>query len=398
MTLPVALTTILETLSQHGHQGFVVGGSVRDFLMNRPVSDFDVATSATPEQMAALFEKTIDTGSKFGTMTVMMSGEAYELTTFRIDGEYTDNRKPDTVQFSTDIAQDLARRDFTINAIAYASDGQLLDPFGGQAHIERKTIQAVGDPHQRFNEDALRMLRALRFATKLGFEIESDTYHALCELAPLMANISLERVREELVKTFLCEHLANALYLNHSHLLKYVHQAFDAYLQQHLEKAIPSMERAPVDTVIRWAILLAHMSDADIKSTLRFFKFSNDEIKRIGLLVAHHAMELTADAYVIKKHILALGHDGFDDLLTLKKACQIDCQAVQDVYQAIVRNDEPIFMHQLAVGGDLLARHGVPKGKGMGELLGKLHEMVLQDPALNTVPTLLSHITTEQAT
>lgn len=392
MNLPPALIRILDTLSQHGHQSYVVGGAVRDFLMQRSVADFDIATSATPEQMAQLFEKTIDTGSKFGTMTVLMASESYELTTFRIDGTYLNHRKPNTVQFTTNIIKDLSRRDFTINAIAYTPLDGLLDPFGGQRHIADKVIQAVGDPHQRFTEDALRMLRALRFATKLGFTIEANTYEALCELAPLMANISLERVREELVKLFLSTHLAQALYLNHTHLLNYVHTGFYAHLQAHLATALPAMAQAPTRTVIRWAILLQELPPLAVKDMLRFFKFSNDDIKQITLLITHHHMAFTADPYCIKKHVLKLGHNGFADLLALKTACHVNCEAITQVYEHILATGEPIFMNQLVVNGDLLAEHGVAKGKTMGALLHQLHEAVLHEPGLNTTPQLLARI------
>ncbi len=202
MKLPRDVLFILERMNESGYSAHVVGGSVRDSLIGRPLSDFDITTNATPDETKAVFEgyKTIDTGIKHGTVTLVLDGTPYEITTYRVDGDYKDNRHPDSVTFTDRLEEDLARRDFTVNAMAYDPTLGLSDPFGGREDAERKLIRAVGDPRVRFDEDALRILRALRFASVLGFRIEDATATAARELAPRLTSISKERVYTELKK------------------------------------------------------------------------------------------------------------------------------------------------------------------------------------------------------
>ena len=385
MKIPKNVKIIIEELNKNNHKAYIVGGSVRDFIMNHPVSDFDIATSASPEQVSDIFKKTIDTGSKFGTMTVVIDKEAYEVTTFRIDGEYKDNRKPDSVNFTTDILEDLSRRDFTINALAYHPNSGFIDPFGGQLDIQKKIVQAVGTANHRFNEDALRMLRAIRFATKLNFSIEKNTYKAIFDNIELMQNISIERIREELVKTFLSDFLSNSIYINHTNVLKYVCKDFYNYLQINLNEVIPFIEKAPKDTIIRWAILLHKHSNT--KKLLRFLKFSKDEIKQISQLVEQNQLQFLPEKYNIKQLILKLDYVGFEKFLTLKKSFNIDTSHIENLYKDI--KNEPIFLNQLDITGDILYQHGIKKDKSMGIIINQLHQMVLKDPTLNKEKSLI---------
>ncbi len=201
--LPSPVAACCRTLRLAGHQAHPVGGCVRDLLLGRVPGDWDITTSAPPEDTMALFQRTVPTGLSHGTVTVLLDGMALEVTTFRREGGYSDGRHPDAVTFDASLQQDLSRRDFTINAMALAPDGGLLDPFGGQADLARRLIRCVGDPQRRFSEDALRMLRAVRFAAQLGFSIEADTAAALQSRAPLLRQVSAERIRVEMEKILL---------------------------------------------------------------------------------------------------------------------------------------------------------------------------------------------------
>ncbi len=208
---PGHVLTVLDTLRAAGHRAYAVGGCVRDTLLGRGPHDWDVATDAGDGEIVALFEHTVPTGARYGTVTVLLPGGAVEVTTFRRDGEYLDGRKPETVEFVDDIREDLARRDLTVNAMAMDGRGDIIDPFGGREDIKRKLLRTVGDPERRFSEDALRMLRLLRFHAQLGFECDGAALNAVRRLAPLAARLSAERVREELCKTLLSPRPASAV-------------------------------------------------------------------------------------------------------------------------------------------------------------------------------------------
>ena len=206
ITIPEDVKVIITMIEHSGHEAYVVGGCVRDILMGREPDDWDITTSATPEEIKRIFVKTVDTGIKHGTVTVIVRGNGYEVTTYRIDGDYADGRHPQNVRFTRSLREDLKRRDFTINAIAYNEKNGIKDEFGGIADLERHLIKAVGDPFERFTEDALRMLRAIRFSAQLGFNIDGNTYNAICAMSDLIKNVSIERVQAELTKTLLSPH------------------------------------------------------------------------------------------------------------------------------------------------------------------------------------------------
>ena len=200
LQLPENVQKIITTLQMYGYEAYAVGGCVRDSLLNRTPGDWDITTSAMPEETKSLFDKTFDTGIEHGTVTVVFGREGYEVTTYRIDGEYTDSRHPRKVTFTRSLKEDLLRRDFTINAMAYNDKDGLIDIFGGKEDLQRKCILCVGNAKERFSEDALRILRGVRFAAQLGFDISEDTKEGMRELAPTLRNISAERIQVELVK------------------------------------------------------------------------------------------------------------------------------------------------------------------------------------------------------
>lgn len=206
LELPEKVRQIIEQIQKHGFEAYAVGGCVRDSLLGRTPDDWDITTSAKPQEVKAIFPRTIDTGIEHGTVTVMMGKEGFEVTTYRIDGAYLDGRHPESVEFSSNLVEDLKRRDFTINAMAYNEQQGLVDVFEGIEDMQRKVIRCVGNPKERFGEDALRMMRAIRFSAQLGFEIEEETYRAVEELAPTLEKVSMERIQVELVKTLLSAH------------------------------------------------------------------------------------------------------------------------------------------------------------------------------------------------
>ena len=206
MEIPAKAEKILNTLQSAGYEAYVVGGCVRDSLLNRTPGDWDITTSATPWQVKALFRKTVDTGLKHGTVTVLDGGEQFEVTTYRVDGTYEDGRHPSSVTFTGSLKEDLQRRDFTINAMAYNKKDGLVDIFGGVRDLDRRLIRAVGDPEKRFEEDALRMMRAVRFAAQLDYKIDEDTAAAIGKLAPNLQKVSSERIRTELEKLLVSDH------------------------------------------------------------------------------------------------------------------------------------------------------------------------------------------------
>lgn len=210
--LPEAVKFIIGRLEEAGFEGFAVGGCVRDSALGKIPADWDITTSARPEKVKELFDKTIDTGIEHGTVTVMIKGQGYEVTTYRIDGEYEDGRHPKQVEFSDSLRLDLERRDFTINAMAYSDKTGLIDYYDGLGDLGRCLIKCVGKPEERFDEDALRMMRAVRFSAQLGFDIDEATYSAVCKLAPNIEKISMERVEVELMKTIMADEPAKAVY------------------------------------------------------------------------------------------------------------------------------------------------------------------------------------------
>ncbi len=219
--IPKNAEKIIHILEQNGFEGYVVGGCVRDMVLGREPGDWDITTSAKPEQVKALFGRTIDTGIQHGTVTVMMGKEGYEITTYRTDGEYIDHRHPSEVQFTPNLTEDLRRRDFTINAMAYNPKTGIIDKFGGLADIEKKSIRCVGIPKERFGEDALRMLRGIRFAGQLQFEIQQDTLAAIRENASTLVNVSAERIRTELTKLLISPGADRILLAVSTELTKY---------------------------------------------------------------------------------------------------------------------------------------------------------------------------------
>ena len=228
MKIPGNVERIIRTLNDHGYEAYAVGGCVRDTLLDRKPGDWDITTSARPQEVKELFRRTIDTGIQHGTVTVMMDRTGYEVTTYRIDGEYEDGRHPKQVEFTSSLIEDLKRRDFTINAMAYSHETGIVDEFGGVEDLSAKTIRCVGDPMERFTEDALRILRAIRFSAQLDFTIEEQTWNAIRVIAPNIAKVSKERIQVELTKLLLSDHPEKIREVYETGISPYISENFDS--------------------------------------------------------------------------------------------------------------------------------------------------------------------------
>ena len=436
MILPAKVNFIIDTLQKHGFEGYAVGGCVRDAMLSRVPQDWDITTSAKPEQVKALFKHTIDTGIQHGTVTVMLEHEGFEVTTYRIDGEYEDARHPKEVQFTSNLLEDLRRRDFTINAMAYNEKDGLVDAFDGVGDLERGIIRCVGIAEERFTEDALRMLRAVRFAAQLGFAIEDKTKAAITKLAPNLAKVSAERIQIELVKLLTSAHPEEIKTAWETGLTKVFLPEFDAMMEttqqnpHHMysvgEHTIVGLKTVAADKVLRLTMLLHDIAKPVCKTTdaegidhfyghvekgeelarkiLRRLKFDNDTTTRVCRLVAchDHMPELTAKS--VRRAIFKNGVEQYPALFEIKRAdalAQSDykrqekmekLELYQVLYQGIIEKQQCLAIKDLAINGADLIALGMSPGKELGEVLKQLLDMVLEEPELNTKEKLIQQV------
>lgn len=427
--LPAKVERIISTLNAHGFDAYAVGGCIRDAILARSPDDWDITTSALPYQVKALFARTVDTGILHGTVTVLLKREGFEVTTYRIDGEYLDGRHPKEVVFTPSLSEDLKRRDFTINAMAYSKQSGLVDLFGGMEDLQKKRIRCVGEAKERFKEDALRILRAVRFAAQLNFEIEEGTKAAIRELAPNLSKISAERIRTELVKLLKSDHPQKIQILYELGILKVILPALNesmkkdmpdggmslgSYIRACLEKSLKAEE-------VRWAILLSFLSQVkeerlkkdyesgreDVggskfsREILRDLRFDNYSIKRIASLVLWHDLFLPSDETETRRYLSFMGEELFFLFLELKRAFLLGKKQGKDVGEEevlkaelwareIIDRNICTSLKGLAVDGKLLIETGIKPGKAVGEILALLLDMVLEDPDLNKREILLS--------
>ena len=432
--LPEQVDTALRRLNDAGHEACIVGGSVRDMHMERTPGDYDITTSALPEQTKAVFsgERVIETGLQHGTVTVILDGTPLEITTFRVDGDYTDARHPDSVRFTPSLTEDLARRDFTVNAMACDRHGKVSDPFGGRTDIAAKLIRCVGDPDTRFREDALRILRALRFASVLDFSIEADTAAALFRCKDLLQSVSAERIRDELTK-LLCGKAVRRVIMEYVDVLGAVlpellpQKGFDQHHPCHiytaLEHTAAAVESIPPDPVLRWTALLHDFGKVDCYTLdeeghghfyghpersvemgddiLRRLKFDTASRERILLLVKYHDRTIEATVPAVKRVLRRLSPEGFDRLILVKRADnfaqgevlryrQKEYDTLETIAAGILNEKACFSLRDLAVNGsDLLAAGCVP-GKAVGNSLEMLLNAVIDGTVPNDRTALLA--------
>ena len=409
--IPRPVLDVLRRLRELEFAVFLVGGCVRDMVRGVPPKDFDVATSALPEQVQGAFKKVIPTGIQHGTVTVVIGGHHVEVTTFRSEGDYHDGRRPSSVSFETDINEDLSRRDFTINAMAYDPISRdLVDPFGGQADLQARVIRCVRDAHERFSEDGLRALRAVRFAAVLGFAIEPATLAAIPPTLPVFRKVALERVREELVKTLLTPRAESGLtLLAETGLLDVFLPELARADTEAARLARAAAQAAPAEAELRLAALLADLvSGPQAKDIGIRLKFPNKVAELVGLLVAHAALEaqLAASDPALRRLLAKVGLGTLESLLAVAHArIQIrvpeqlpDFLRLQERLRSLAAEKPPLSAKELALtGGNIMATLGVGPSPIVGEATRFLLESVLDDPTLNQAERLKDLLRTWQA-
>lgn len=434
--LPKKVKEILERLMEHGYEAYAVGGCIRDTLLGRTPGDWDITTSARPEQVKALFRRTVDTGIQHGTVTVMMDKEGFEVTTYRIDGEYEDSRHPKEVIFTSNLLEDLKRRDFTINAMAYNDKEGLVDAFDGIGDLNRHVIRSVGAAEERFAEDALRMMRAVRFSAQLGFTIEQQTREAIQKLAPTIANVSAERIQVELTKLLVSAHPERMRELYETGLTDVILPEFSAMMQceqnnpHHCytvgEHTIQAMMQIRPDKVLRLTMLLHDVAKPLKRTTdengvdhfyghpdkgsymaedvLRRLKYDNDTIKKVEALVRWHDDNPKISDIKIRRAMVKVGLAYYPDLFAVKRAdilaqstyereeklAYVD--AYEAAYQKIIKRKDCLSLKDLAVKGADLIACGMKPGKELGEMLQRLFELVLDHPESNTKEYLMKKV------
>lgn len=379
--IPHQVEQIIEILNQHGFQAYAVGGCVRDTLLNRIPEDWDITTSARPEQVKALFRRTIDTGIRHGTVTIMDGKEGYEVTTYRIDGEYEDSRHPNTVEFTSDLLEDLKRRDFTINAMAYSHQTGIVDAFNGVKDLHQGIIRCVGNARSRFTEDALRVLRAIRFSAQLNFAIEPSTWEAIESLAPGIDKVSKERIQAELSKILLSDHPQNLKDVYKAGISKYVSRAFATIPYESL-KVPPSL---PQEKYIRWAAFLRLVSPNQAVKVLKDLKLDNDTIAKVKTLVTWSGILISADLVTVRKSMSEMEPEVWDSLLLLNEYND----DLQELTSKIRRDGDCLSLKDLAVNGQDLIAAGIKPGKEIGIILEQMLNDVLEHPEENQKEILL---------
>ena len=381
MKLPETVEMIIDILRRAGYPAYAVGGCVRDTILGREPNDWDITTSARPEDVKKCFRRTVDTGIEHGTVTVMIRKKGYEVTTFRIDGQYGDARHPDNVVFTSDLVEDLRRRDFTINAMAYNHKDGLQDPFDGQGDLRGKVVRAVGEPVERFTEDALRVMRCVRFAAQLGFRIDPATYEAAKKLSPNLSKISAERIREELWKILLSEHPGYVAKLDEIGAMPFIYPDFASIR----EEAVRALPEVPADKVLRLTAFLYQGGEKEAAAFFDRMKSDNDTKNRVLRLVRYSGVTLDADPRALRHFLSAFGKEDVDKLLIfLEKVRGEDLSAVRETLQGIEERGECTSLRELALTGNDLLAAGMKPGKEMGLLLRELLERVIDDPSLNT--------------
>lgn len=451
--MPAGAAYIIAELKAHGHEAYIVGGCVRDSILGKKPNDWDITTSATPIQVKAIFRRTIDTGIQHGTVTVLVDKKysaldadfygqevkhtdyAYEVTTYRIDGKYEDHRRPNEVIFTASLEEDLKRRDFTINAMAYNDDEGIIDLFGGRSDLSRGIVRCVGNPEERFDEDALRILRAVRFAAQLGFAIDEATELAMKKQSRFLREISAERIQVELTKLIISRHpemLVKAYQLG----LTFVFMPeFDAMMKTEQNNpyhiynvgmhTIHVMQNVPADMIMRYAALFHDIGKPMTKSVdaggvdhfnghqdksaelariiMRRLRLDNHTIDVVCKLVKNHDYGIGGGVEIksFRRFLGRLGKEYYSDYIMLRRADmagQSDYKkmeklmAIDDMdamYEKVNEEQQCISISELAVDGKALIEAGMEPGRELGAMLKALLELVLDDPKLNTREQLL---------
>ena len=394
--MPYEAEWIIKKIRERGFEAFAVGGCVRDTLLGRTPGDWDITTSAKPEEVKAIFGKTVDTGLQH-----IKNRKGYEVTTYRIDGEYRDGRHPDSVEFTSSLLEDLKRRDFTINAMAYSHETGIVDAFDGMGDLEKKVIRCVGCPRDRFTEDALRILRAIRFAAQLGFSIEGETYGAIREIAPNLKNVSKERIQVELTKLLTSAHPEKIAMVEDTGISPYVTGDFPLVFQTERERMaggtsgpepFSCLALLPPEKSMRWAGFLRHMEPDMVRRILKGLKLDNETVDNGKAMAGAAQAPLGPEKPGIRRFLSRMTPYQFDGCLRLK-ALDKDPQTeeIRRLWEEIEKDGDCVSLKELAVGGGDLLAAGM-EGKEIGETLRRLLDLVLEDPSLNRRELLLEKL------
>lgn len=427
--MPEDAKRIIDKLIENGYEAYIVGGCVRDVILGKTPDDWDITTNATPEITKSLFRRTIDTGIEHGTVTIMCGKEGYEVTTYRVDGKYEDHRRPSEVTFTVNLEEDLKRRDFTINAMAYNEVEGLIDIYGGMKDLEAGIIRCVGNPEDRFDEDALRILRAVRFSAQLGFDIEENTKRAIVAKAEFLKDISAERIQVELTKLLVSRHPEKLIDAYDMGITDIILPEFNAMMEtpqnnmyhmydvgRHSIEVVKAIEAKPV---LRWAALLHDVAKPATRTTgedgidhfyghnvegidmaatvLRRMKLDNKTIDRVKRLVEWHDFALSEipTKKSFRRSLSKMGTDLFDDYVKIKRADiagQSDfgrekkleiIAGIEKLYEEIVEEENCLTVKDLAIDGKNLIELGIKPGPHMKTIFNKLLDMVLDEPKLN---------------
>ena len=434
INMPDNANRIIHTLQDAGYEAYIVGGCVRDAVLSKEPDDWDITTSAKPMEVKALFNRTIDTGLQHGTVTVMFGKEGYEVTTYRVDGKYEDHRRPNSVTFTGSLIEDMKRRDFTINAMAYNDDEGIVDNFHGVEDLEAHIIRCVGEPSERFDEDALRILRAIRFSAQLNFEIDESTKAAIENQAKYLRDISAERIQVELTKLLMADNPERLITAYELGVTKIVLPEFDKMMEtpqinkHHAynvgEHTIRVVKGVPGDKVLRWAALLHDVAKPATKTNdgqwdhfyghnevgvdmagdvLRRLKFDTATIDRVKRLVYWHdyGMGEMPGRKAFRRALSKMGMDLFEDYAYIKRAdilAQSDykredklknLEILEEYYKEVVEQGQCVAVKDLAISGKDLIDIGMKPGPELGEMLKILLDKVLDDPELNEKDVLI---------
>lgn len=440
--MPENVKMIINKLQDAGYEAYAVGGCVRDSYLGINPNDWDITTSALPNQVKAIFRRTIDVGIQHGTVKIMVGDEGYEVTTYRIDGEYEDGRHPKKVTFTASLEEDLKRRDFTINAMAYSEKTGIIDLFDGIKDLENGIIKAVGNPYERFSEDALRILRALRFSAKFSFEIEDKTKEAIRELAPTLSKISAERIREELEKLIMSDNPDRLIWAYELGVTNVFFPEWDEMMTckqntpyhmydvgRHTIKAMEYLRDEYGDLsldekrILRIATMLhdigkplAKTTDKDgvdhfkghpekgaemAKAIMKRLKYDNDTLNKVCVLVKYHDDRPALTLPKVRKMMVKVGVELMPVFLILKKVDFLahsnylykeredQILGLEKLYNQIIDNNDCLSIKDLAVNGKDLIEAGIPAGPLLGQKLEEMFELVLQNPAKNTREDLM---------
>ena len=441
--LPETTAYIIERIEKNGFEAFAVGGCIRDSLLGRVPNDWDITTSAKPEDIMNIFENTVETGIEHGTVTVVIDKEPYEVTTYRIDGDYTDGRHPDSVEFTENIEEDLSRRDFTINAMAYNNSTGLVDVFGGREDLENRVIRCVGNPKKRFEEDALRMMRGIRFSAQLGFSIEKDTFKAIEEMADSISAVSIERINVEFTKTLMSDAKKIMIYHETGILKNVLPELYtiekenlrkDFSIEKSIKMGIDCADLCKKDLACRLAGFFVYINEAigieNTKKILKKMRYDNKTISKTCELLKYSMRNISNNKEDLKYLLMKLDSvELLEDLIDLK-AAEVDTYLetqkkifedestkndesdkvglevleaftveslivlnnIENTLKEIVDNKECFRVKDLDINGKDLIAAGVKPGKEIGEMLNKILKEVIKNPDINKKEKLLEII------